>query len=124
MLMMIVFLPFAMSAQSNENKKQETTVEKVTVVGTDVDTISKTEVDTEKSVINVEGTTETNQSTREEKLVDQKTSRVNVDSTRDDGETIDGVQRGKPTLTTTKEVVIDGKKCKCECTDEKVNVID
>ncbi|MEX2349528.1 MAG: hypothetical protein WD554_01495 [Flavobacteriaceae bacterium] len=125
MLMMIVFLPFAISAQSNENKKQETTVEKVTVVGTDVETISKTDVDTEKSVIKVEGTTETNQNAREEKMVNEKTSRIDVDSVRDDGETIDGVQRGTPTLaTSTKEVIIDGKKCKCECIDKKVDIIE
>jgi hypothetical protein len=124
-LMMIALLPFAISAQNNENKKQETTVEKVTVVGTDVETISKTDVDTEKSVIKVEGTTETNQNSREEKLVDEKTSSVDVDSVNDDGKTIDGVQSGKTTLTTSsKEVIINGKKCKCDCIDKKVDVIE
>ncbi len=124
LIMMIVLLPFAINAQNNENKKTETTVEKVTVVGTDVDTISKTDVDTEKSVIKVEGTTETNQSTREDKLVDEKKSKVNVDTTRDDAERIDGVQRGKPLLTSTKEVTIDGKKCTCECIENKDETID
>lgn len=124
MLMMIVLLPFAISAQNNENKKKETTVEKVTVVGTDVETISKTDVDTEKSVVKVEGTTETNQSSREEKVVDDKVTKVDVDKKRDDGQTIDGVQRGKPTLTSTHEVMIDGKKCTCVCNEKKNDTID
>lgn len=124
MLMMIVLMPFAINAQNNENKKTETTVEKVTIKDTDVETVTKTNVDTEKSVLKVEGTNETNQSSHEEKQVDEINSRVEVDTTRDDVERIDGVQRGKPLLTTTKEVVIDGKKCTCECIENKEKIID
>ncbi len=124
MLMIIVLMPFILSAQNNENKKKETTVEKVTVVGTDVETVSKTDVDTEKSIVKVEGTEETNQSSREEKVVDQKTTKIDVDKKRDDGTAIDGIQRGKPTEVATKEVMIDGKKCTCVCDEKKDKAID
>jgi|GEM_PF-2903529 len=136
------FLAFSgnMQAQVNQNKEKETTTTKVVVKGTDVETVVAEEVKEKQSLIQVEGTNQTNQSSSEmilksgtqtNILVDDKKlnveNQLQLERDRLNNATIDGVQRGAPTpvqAQTTRETIIDGKKCTCVCTEKAEVSID
>ncbi len=100
-------------AQINENVKKETTLKKVTVKDTNVETIVDKEVDVKRSVIKVEGTDETNQNSEEVIISDEKNYSVeliekelNAENQKDLDRLkkeeiirIDGQQRGVPIQT-------------------------
>lgn len=102
-----------LQAQINENVKKETTLKKVTVKDTNVETIVDKEVDEKRSVIKVEGTDETNQNSEELIISGEKNYSVevidkelNVENQKDldklkkeENERIDGQQRGVPIQT-------------------------
>lgn len=67
-------------AQINENVKEETTVEKVTIKDTNVETIVNKEIDSEKSVIKVEGTDKINQESKVEVVTDQVSKSIDVEN--------------------------------------------
>jgi hypothetical protein len=109
-LVLALFSFTGIQAQVNENVKKETTVKKVTVKDTNVETIVDKEVEEKRSVIQVEGTTATNQNS-EEVIVTDKLSKsvkveekgVNVENEKDldklrkeEVKRIDGQQRGVP----------------------------
>jgi len=85
----------------------------------------------------VDGTNQTNQ-VSSEKVIQSGTetniqiedptvnviNQARLDQMKRDGNlTIDGIQRGAPTQET-KDVIIDGKKCTCVCSEKKESKID
>lgn len=97
-------------AQKNENVKKETTVKKVTVKDTNIETVVDKEVKETKSKLKVKGSKETNQDADEVIVKDQKIKTVEViekdenlenkaaieKAKLEKGERVDGKQRGKP----------------------------
>jgi|SRR5690606_38225854 len=65
-------------SQINENVQKETTVKKVTIKDTNVQTIVEEEVDESVEVVEVEGTSETNQKSDEKTVKNQKVKVVDV----------------------------------------------
>src|SRR5690606_13827799 len=65
-------------SQINENVQKETTVKKVTIKDTNVQTIVEKEVDESVEVVEVEGTNETNQKSDEKTVKNQKLKVVDV----------------------------------------------
>ncbi|PKP25545.1 MAG: hypothetical protein CVU03_07435 [Bacteroidetes bacterium HGW-Bacteroidetes-2] len=126
-----------LSAQENKNVVKETTTTKLIVKGTEIETVVAEEVSEKKSVIEVDGTNQTNQ-VSSEKVIQSGTetniqiedptvnviNQARLDQMKRDGNlTIDGIQRGAPTQET-KDVIIDGKKCTCVCSEKKESKID
>lgn len=111
-----------LQAQENENVKKETTVKKVTVKDANVETVIGKEVKLTKSVINVEGNSDTNQNSEEVIVKDEKKQSVelgekklNIENQKDleklkkeENKMIDGQQRGEP-IEAEKEVKAKSK---------------
>lgn len=115
-------------AQNIENVKKETTVKKVTVKDTDVQTVIEKDVKEEVSVVKVEGTDKVNQKSEDVVVKEVKTQTVDVvtEGTNKENkakletkknkeyERVDGQQRGAPVQTgdevPTKPLKQDQKK--------------
>ncbi|PIV50254.1 MAG: hypothetical protein COS19_04585 [Flavobacteriaceae bacterium CG02_land_8_20_14_3_00_34_13] len=141
--LIIISLAFGMAsfttlhAQENKNIEKETTTTKVIVKGTEVETVVAQEVSEKKSIIEVDGTNQTNQDSSEKviksgtetniQIEDPTVNVINqaqLDQMKKEGNpTIDGVQRGAPTRVTT-EILVEGKKCTCVCSEKKEGTID
>ncbi|MEX0996040.1 MAG: hypothetical protein WDZ45_03200 [Flavobacteriaceae bacterium] len=112
-LIFALFSFIGLQAQVNENVKKETTVKKVTVKDTNVETVVDKEVEETKSVLKVEGTEDTNQNSEEVIVSDEKNytievieKEVNLENQKDleklkkeENKRIDGQQRGVPIQT-------------------------
>ena len=106
-------------AQNIENVKKETTVKKVTVKDTDVQTVIEKDVKEEVSVVKVEGTDKVNQKSEDVVVKEVKTQTVDVvtegtNKENKEYERVDGQQRGAPVQTgdevPTKPLKQDQKK--------------
>lgn len=112
-LTFMLFTFAGLQSQVNENIKKETTVKKVTVKDTNIETVIDKEISKSKSVINVEGTNEMNQESNEIKVSDEtkhtivvKEKVLNVENQnqleklkKEETKQIDGQQRGVPVQT-------------------------
>ncbi|MCR9182755.1 MAG: hypothetical protein NXH73_07500 [Flavobacteriaceae bacterium] len=112
-IIIALFSLVGLQAQVNENVKKETTVKKVTVKDTNVETLIDKEVKETKSVIKVEGTDKTNQNSEEVIVSDEKKMSVelvekelNLENQKEldrlkkeETKRIDGQQRGVPVKT-------------------------
>lgn len=112
--LVIAFFSFSgKQSQVNESVIKETTIKTVTVKGTQIETTVETEVEEKRSVINVEGTEQTNQISEEVIIIDEKIYSVdvidkgtNIENKKEldklknkETKRIDGLQRGLPVST-------------------------
>jgi|GEM_PF-4963436 len=131
-LIFALFSFIGLQAQVNENVKKETTVKKVTVKDTNVETIIDKEVEETKSIISVEGTSETNQDSEEVIVSDKKNHKVELvekevnlenqnkldELKKEENKRIDGQQRGVPIQTDADS--LEKPKVKTEKADVKM----
>lgn len=131
-LIFAIFTFIGLQGQVNENVKKETTVKKVTIKDTNIETVVDKEVKEIKSIIKVEGTDETNQNSEEVIVSDEKNfsvevkeKEINVENQKqleklknEEIKRIDGQQRGIPIQTDADTI----EKPKVSSKSEKVEV--
>ncbi len=82
-------------AQNNENVKKETTVKKVTVKDTDVETVVDKEVKETKSKLEVAGSEATNQESKDVLVKDTKVKSIEIEEKRENLENNANLEKSK-----------------------------